>query len=366
MTNPLLYQIALTLLPGVGDTTAKKLVSYCQGVEAIFHQKKSHLMAIPDIGPKIAETIVNQTVLARAEEELKFIESNGISPLFYTDANYPKRLRECEDGPILLYTQGNINFNNQKVISIVGTRKITHYGRKITEQMIEGLAPLNCLVVSGLAFGVDITAHKACLQHNLPTVGIVAHGLDMMYPAQHRKYVDKMMENGGWATDFMSGSFPDKMFFPKRNRVIAGLADATLVIEAAEKSGTLITAELALGYQRDVLAVPGNVDQELSTGCNRLIRDNKAALVTGPQDVIDIMGWQTESKSPKILQPRLFVDLSAEEESLVNLLQKEGPMPIDSIGLKAGLTASKCSSMLFTLEFKGVIRALPGKIYQLA
>ncbi len=364
--NELLYRVALTLLPGVGDIYAKKLVSYCGGVEAVFKQKKQHLMAIPDIGAKMAEQILSSDVMQRAEEEVAFMEKKDITPIFYLDSNYPKRLRECEDGPVLLYTLGNTNFNNARILSIVGTRKITEHGAKITEQIVEELAATNCLIVSGLAYGVDITAHKAALQHNLPTVGIVAHGLDILYPELHRKYANKMMANGGIATDFMSGNQPDKMFFPRRNRIIAGLADATLVIEAAEKSGTLITAELAVGYNRDVFAVPGRVEDEFSIGCNKLIKQNKAALVTSGEDIINLLNWESKGNKKKSIQPRLFVDLTTEEEILVNVLKDNGTTPIDEIGFKAGLTPSKCSSLLFTLEFKGVVKALPGKRYELA
>ena len=322
--NELLYQVALTLLPGVGDISAKKLVAYCGGAEAVFKQKKQHLMAIPDIGPITAGLIAGQDVLHRAEEEVAFIEKKNITPIFYLDSRYPKRLRECEDGPVLLYTQGNTNFNNQRVLSIVGTRKATEYGTKITEQIVEALTPTGCLIVSGLAYGIDITAHKAALQNGLPTVGIVAHGLDLLYPSAHRKYVNKMLDNGGIATDFMSGTQPDKMFFPRRNRIIAGLADATLVIEAAEKSGTLITADLAVGYNRDVMAVPGNVFDEFSIGCNKLIRQNKAALVTNGDDIIAHMNWEPEGATKRNVQPRLFVELTTEEEALVAILKDNG------------------------------------------
>lgn len=364
--NELLYRIALTLIPGVGDTTAKKLIAYCKGVEGVFKEKKKALLAIPDIGPRTAELIVGQDVLARAEEEVEFIEKNNIIPLFYLDPTYPKRLKECEDGPVMLYTKGNTNFNNRRVLSIVGTRKPTNYGKKVTEQIVEDIAYLDCLIVSGLAYGIDITAHKAAMQHNLATVGVVAHGLDKIYPAAHRKYAERMLENGGWATDFISYTNPEQMFFPRRNRIIAGLADATLVIEAAEKSGTLITADLAVDYQRDVLAIPGNIDSELSVGCNKLIRENKAALVTSADDIINLLGWQPEDNRKKPIQPKLFVELTPEEELIVKLLQTEGPTGIDSVGLKAGLPASKCSSLLFTLEFKGMVKALPGKVYELA
>lgn len=365
MNTQLLYQIALTLMPGVGDTTAKKLIAYTGSAEAVFKQKKKHLLAIPDIGPKTADLITTEDVMARAEEELAFIEKNNINPIFYLDSNYPKRLRECEDGPILLYTQGNTNFNNNRVLSIVGTRKPTPYGTKLTEQIVETLAQTNCLIVSGLAFGIDITSHKAALKHSLQTVGIVAHGLDMLYPAGHAKYLKKMLDNGGIATDFTSGTFPDRMFFPRRNRIIAGLADATLVIEAAEKSGTLITAELAHGYNRDVLALPGNVDSEYSKGCNKLIKENKASLITSGEDIIKLLDWEDSDGTAKTVQPTLFVDLSADEQTLVDILRIAKTMPIDEIGFKANFPPSKCSSLLFTLEFKGVVKALPGKVYQL-
>lgn len=363
--DELVYRIALTLIPGVGDITAKKLIAYCGGVEPIFNRKKNHLIAIPDVGPILAKAILEQDVLKRAEEEVNFIVKNDVTPIFYLDANYPRRLKDCEDGPVMLYTQGNTDFNNLRVLSIIGTRKNTDYGKKITEQIVEQLAPVNCLVVSGLAYGIDVIAHRAALKHGLPTVGIVAHGLDSVYPAAHKNYVERMKEKGGWATDFVSGTFPDRMHFPRRNRIIAGLADATLVIEAAEKSGTLITADLAHGYNRDVFAVPGNIGQEFSTGCNKLIRENKAALVTSASDLITMLGWQTDEKKAKNIQPALFVDLNPEEQLLVDVLKESGLTPIDEIGFKSGLPPSKCSSLLFTLEFKGVVRALPGKVFEL-
>lgn len=363
--DELYYRIALTLIPGVGDITAKKLIAYCGGVAAIFTQKKAQLLTIPDVGPVLAKAIKEQNVLKRAEEEVNFISKNGITPIFYLDSNYPKRLKDCEDGPVMLYTQGDINFDNQRVLSIIGTRKNTDYGKKITEQVVEQLAPLGCLIVSGLAYGIDTISHREALKNNLPTLGVVAHGLDMVYPAQNRNMLEKMKANGGWCTDFISGTIPDRMNFPRRNRIIAGLADATLVIEAAEKSGTLITADLAHGYNRDVFAVPGNIGQEFSAGCNKLIRENKAALVTGAEDLVTMLGWQTDAKHAKNIQRSLFVELNPDEQLLVDVLKANGLTPIDEIGFKSGLPPSKCSSLLFTLEFKGVVRALPGKVYEL-
>ena len=281
----LLYQIGLTLLPGVGDVLGKKLVAYCGGVEEVFRQSRKSLEKIPGIGVKLVDSIVNQKVLFRAEEEIRFIEKYNITPLFYLDKKYPARLKNCDDGPIMLFFKGNADMNVARVVSMVGTRKATDYGKSVCEKIIEDLKAYGILVISGLAYGIDTCAHRAALEQNLMTVAVLGHGLDMIYPYLNRHLAEKMVDQGGLLTEFMSKTKPDRENFPRRNRIIAGLADATIVIEAAKTGGALITAEIANSYSRDVFSVPGRIGDPWSEGCNSLIKTNKAALVQRAADV---------------------------------------------------------------------------------
>lgn len=361
-----LYRIGLTLIPGIGDVLAKNLVSYCGSPEAVFREKRSKLLKIPGIGQVLSNMVSNADVLKYAEKELKFIEKYKITPLFYTDAAYPKRLKNCHDSPVVVYYKGNADLNAARVLSVVGTRNMTPYGRKQCESMIEELAAHDVLVVSGLAYGVDICAHRACLKHKIPTVGVLAHGLDKLYPATHRSVAEAMLKNGGLLTDFPSSTIPDKENFPKRNRIVAGMADATVVVESGKKGGSLITADIANSYNRDVFAFPGRTDDEFSEGCNRLVKANKAALVENASDILYMMGWQEhEKEKKKPVQKALFIDLSPDEEALVNVLKEKESAHIDDLCHKAGFSVSKVSAILLSLEFSGVIRSLPGKMYQL-
>lgn len=364
--NELLYQIGVTLLEGVGDITAKKLIAYCGGAEAVFTQKKSSLMKVPGIAEKFANKILSQDVLHMAEQEVENILKHNISPIFMTDKEFPNRLKHCDDGPILIYTKGNINFNAEKVISIVGTRNATEYGKEMCEKFVESLRDLDVLVVSGLAYGVDIYAHKAALKNGLSTVAVLAHGLDRLYPAVHKKTAEEMQESGGLVTDFMTGAVPDRENFPKRNRIIAGLSDATLVIEAGMPGGALITAELANSYNRDVFAVPGRIGDKYSEGCNWLINRNKAVLTTSIEEILYMMNWEVEEKGKKKkpVQKQLFVDLNDEQKLLVDILN-EGQLSIDNICLKAQMPMSKVAANLLDLEFSGVVASLPGKVFKL-
>ncbi len=369
MSNDLLYQISLTLLPNIGDVIGKKLVSYCGGVEAIFKEKKTNLLKIPGIGSKIVDGIVNQNVFRIAEAEIAFIEKHQITPLFYLDKAYPWRLKQCVDNPILLYTKGNLNLNAERILAVVGTRRITDYGKEITEKIVKEFAGDNqVLIVSGLAYGVDSAAHKAAVDAKIPTAGVLAHGLDRIYPAQNAALAKKMLENGGWVSDYKSGTNPDRENFPSRNRIIAGLADAVLVIEAAEKGGALITAEIANSYNRDVFAVPGRTTDLYSIGCNNLIRQNKAALVQGAGDIRYFMNWmQTDRnlKQPQSIQKSLFVELSANEKTIYDILSEKDGCGIDEICISSNLSISKAAEALLNMEFAGILRTLPGKIYRL-
>ncbi len=360
----LLHQIGITLIPGVGDINGRKLISHCGGVEAVFKERKEALLKIPGIGSATVNSIISQSVLKRAEEEIAFIEKHNISSLFYLDKSYPRRLGHCADAPMMVYYKGSADLNSQKVVSIVGTRMATDYGRRICNEIIEELATINVLVVSGLAYGIDTCAHKAALKNDIDTIGVLAHGLDRLYPADNRKLAKEMGSQGGLLTEFMSKTNPDRENFPKRNRVVAGLADAVIVIESAARGGALITAGIANSYNRDVFAVPGKLNDKYSEGCNMLVKTNRAALIQSAADVILMMQWQPESKKPS-KQRKLFVELSADEEIIVEILKEKQGVHIDNIVMKSGFTGSKIAALLLNLEFEGVVSCLPGKMYRL-
>lgn len=354
------------MVPGIGGILARNLIAYVGSIEGVFSEPLKSLVKIPGIGEVNARRLKNDTVFKRAEKELHFIEKNQIQALFYSDKNYPRRLKNCVDAPLLIYTKGNLKLDEEKVISIVGTRNATDYGKKVCEDLIQQFAErrYKILVASGLAYGVDIHAHKSALKYQIPTVGVVAHGLDKLYPSLHAETARKMMENGGLATDFPSGTKIDPPNFVRRNRIIAGLADATLVVESAEKGGALITAEIAMSYNRDVFAFPGRVGDTYSTGCNQLIRNNGATLIETIDDLEYFMGWENEPNQ-KVIQSSLFTELNPDEEKLVALLQKGGEMFIDQISADMAMPVSRTSAMLLNLEFKNVLVALPGKMYKL-
>lgn len=364
MDENLKYKIAISLIPHIGDLRAKRLISYCGSAEAVFSEKKAALEKIPGIGEANAKAVLTQKVFERVDQEIKFIEKNKITPLFYLDKEYPKRLTHCEDSPVLLYFKGKANLNSEKIISIIGTREATDYGKQLCEKLIADLTPYNPIIVSGLAYGIDICAHKAAMDNNLTTVCGLGHGLDKIYPAVHRTYAEKMLENGGWLSDFTSGTTPDRENFPRRNRIVAGMSDATIVVESKVGGGSLITADIANSYNRDVFAFPGRVNDECSVGCNNLIKQNKAALIQSAADIIYIMGWEQKLKNAPI-QKQLFVELKPEEEILVNLLKEKDSVNVDDICLFAKMPMSKVSSLLLTLEFSGIVKSLPGKRYRL-
>lgn len=359
------YRIALTLLDGVGSVTARNLVSYCGSVEGVFSEKKKNLEKIPGIGPLTAEKIIQHNTFERAEKELTFIERHEIKPLFYLDKDFPSRLKNCTDAPILLYYKGTADLNHHRMIAIVGTRNASDYGKQMTEKISEELKACDVIIVSGLAYGIDITAHKASIKNEIPTIGVLGHGLDRIYPAIHKPTAEKMMEQGGLLTEFITGTKPDKENFPQRNRIVAGMCDAVLVIEAAKSGGALITAEIANSYNRDVFAIPGRTNDTYSAGCNHFIRINKAALAESAADIAHMMNWNAEKRdSEKPKQRQLFVELNEEESLLANVILQNGKTHIDWITSSVALPVSKISATLLNLEFKGVIKALPGKMYE--
>jgi len=343
---------------------AKNLISYCGGVDQVFKAKRTQLMKIPGIGEKIANSVVSFKAFEKAEQEVGFIEKHKVKPLFYLHDNYPSRLKQVEDAPVMLYYLGNGDLNNAKIVGIVGTRKASDYGKTCTEELINGLAETGCLILSGLAFGIDIQAHRSALKYNLPTVGVLAHGLDRIYPAIHTATAKKMIDNGGLLTEFMSGSIPDRENFPKRNRIVAALCDVLVVVETAERGGAMITAELANGYNKDVASFPGRVNDEYSKGCNKLIKANKATLVTNTEDLYYLMGWNSSKPIPKI-QQSLPLDLSMDDLAIYEFIKSKTKVAIDEIAFFFQVDSSNLSLQLLEMEFKGHIRTLPGKVYEL-
>jgi len=363
--NALLYQIAITLLPGVGDINARKLIAYTGGPEAVFTEKPEKLAKIPGFGGATIELIKNNRhVLARAEAEMDFIQKFSIKHFFFTESGYPERLKHCADSPVLIFANGNPDLNAPKIVSIVGTRKATDYGKEICRKLVAGLAELDVLIVSGLAYGIDTCAHKSAIDEGLSTVGVLAHGLDRIYPALNKPMALRMMEQGGLVTEFLSETNPDRENFPKRNRIIAGLADATMVVEAGSRGGALITADIANSYNRDVFAVPGRLGDLMSEGCNHLIKTNRAALVQSAADVCYIMGWDKQPKK-KAVQRSLMLNLDDDQQAVVDILKEHGDCSLDKIYLTSGIQLSKIASALLNLEFEGIVKCLPGKIYRL-
>jgi len=364
LTELLLYRIGITLIPGVGDVNGKKLISYCGSPEAVFREKRKALMKIPGIGEATVNSILSQKVLERAEKEITFIEKYSIQPLYYTDKEYPVRLKHCVDSPIMLYYKGNADLNAERVVGIVGTRRATEYGKESCKKIVEGLADTDALIISGLAYGIDTCSHKAALDNNLKTVGVVAHGLDRIYPSDNKSLAKRMQNGGGIITEFLSETNPDRENFPQRNRIIAGMVDALVVVESAKRGGALITADIANSYNRDVFAVPGGINKKFSEGCNLFIKTNRAALIQSADDIKYIMRWETESKKPP-KQRKLFIELKDDEQVIVDILKDMEQAGIDYLVANSGLTPSKVASALLNLEFEGIVRSLPGKIYKM-
>ena len=361
--NQLLYTLAFQNVSKIGDITAKKLIQHCGSAEAVLKEKKSNLLKIDGIGSIILNDLKSERHLIEAEAEIKFIRDNNISCHYFTEDSYPERLKQCIDGPILLFQSGNINLKNQHIISIVGARKITTHGIAVCEKLVEQLAPYNPIIVSGFAYGTDITAQKAALKHNLQTIGCLAHGLNQIYPKVHKKYVADIEKHGGFFTDFWSSSDFDRKNFLKRNRVIAGLSEATIVIESAEKGGSLVTADIANSYNREVFAVPGRITDSQSVGCNNLIKMQRAHLLSQPEDVPYILNWQLETKD-KPVQKKLFVELESDEKVIFNFLNDNGKELLDIIALRCQMPTFKVASILLNMELKGVVRPLPGKQFE--
>ncbi|MBE9601739.1 DNA-processing protein DprA [Pedobacter sp. MC2016-24] len=360
----LLHQIGLTFIGSVGHVTARHLLEHFGSAEAVFKANLKQLREIPGVGPIIAGQIKNTDALVQAAKQLHFIEKHQVQVLFYTDSSYPYRLRNCADAPVLLYYKGTADLNHPRVISVVGSRKATAYGRMLCAELAENLAAYDVLIVSGLAYGIDVAAHKESLLQQIPTVGVLAHGLDRIYPAVHQPVAHKMVLHGGLLTEFPLNTIPDKENFPKRNRIIAGIADATIVVEATEKGGALITAELANSYNRDVYAFPGRTTDACSQGCNFLIKTNRAGLINHARDLVYQLGWEPVKPRQQLQQLQLPVNLSTDEGKIVEIL-KDSAMAIDKLAIQSGIQQSKLTMHLLNLEMRGILTSLPGKTYQL-
>jgi len=370
INQDLLYRIGITLVKGIGNITAKQIIENLDDIAVLFTEKKHILERLTGLSRRIINEIHQPDVLKRAEKEIRFIERSSIIPLFITDPAYPARLKECVDAPVMLYFRGTADLNAEKMISIVGTRNSTVYGKEITDQMVHDIkeAYPASVIVSGLAYGIDIAAHRAAMREELATIGILAHGLDRIYPVIHRAAAKEMLNTGGLLTDFISETNPDRQNFVKRNRIVAGISDCTVVVESAKKGGALITANIADSYNRDIFAFPGRIGDKYSEGCNSLIKSNKAALITSAQDIFREMNWSDppEVGQKQAVQRILFPELNPEEQSVVDILAKAGSMQLNLLAIELDLPVSRLSVILFELEMNGLVRCKPGGMYSLS
>lgn len=365
MLNELLCRIALTMVPNVGAVHARTLIDQYGDACAVFKSKKSLLEKTEGIGYVRAKSIKSFNDFNRAEEEIAFTQKYKIEPLFLTDEKYPRRFLNCYDPPTIVYYKGSANLNSSKMLAIVGTRINTDYGKQVTEQLVKDLSALDVVIVSGLAFGIDAIAHKTALQYGMATVGVVGHGLDTIYPSQHTSLAKEMILQGGLLTEFMSKTKPDKHHFPIRNRVVAGITDATIVIETSIKGGSMITAEMANSYNRDVFAIPGKITDSKSAGCNYLVKSNKAILLTDANQLIETLGWEEKKKKPAKIQRDLFINLTDDEKCVIEVLKEKEMMPVDELHYKSRLSSSALAAAVLNLEFQALISSLPGKNYKL-
>ncbi len=364
MSDELVYQVALELIPGVGNRGSKQLISYLGSASNVFNTSVSKLKKIPGVGEKLTQTLLSHKNLNDAEKVIKNAHQIGTHIHHYTNDSFPERLKHVPDAPNLLFTKGSGDLNPKRAIAVVGTRKATAYGKRITDKIVSDLQALKTTVYSGLAYGIDIQAHKACLKQGTPTFAVLAGGIDRVYPSIHKKYAEQMLANGGLVTESIPGTVPERHLFPSRNRIIAGITDATIVVEAAEKGGALITAHIADSYDKVVFAVPGELGKHYSEGANRLIATQKALIYTKVEDLVYHLNWDL---APDKVQPAEELDLSEDERSIYDIMTKaEAPIEIDLIAIKSGIPINKVASDLLSMEFKNLVRSFPGKKFGLA
>jgi len=366
--DELRYRISIGLIPKIGPVTARKLIAACGSAEGVFREKRANLSRIPGIGKRMTDQVMQFKSFERAEKEVEYIVRHGIRPLFYMEDDYPSKLNNCEDAPLMLFVKGSINLERSRILSIVGTRSPTEYGRQFTASLTEALARHHpdVIVVSGLAFGIDICAHRAALKGGLDTVAVLGNGLGTVYPSLHRDTARQIVEKGALISEFLHDEKPESPNFVKRNRIIAGISDATLVVESGRKGGALITADIAFSYNRDVMAVPGRVGDKASEGCNYLIKSNRAALVEDLAGIEYLLGWQRTEEQPVSVQKEMFLSVDDEEKTMMELLQGMDRLTVDELSLRSHMPVSRASSLLLNLELKGLVRSLPGKSYTLS
>ena len=358
-------RIALRCLPGVGDIVYKNLIANCESAREVLNDNAALLSKVPGAGKTAFNRSQLKESLLRADREIAFMEKNKVTPWFYLDAAYPKRLKWCDDAPVILYTQGNFKFDGRPLLAMVGTRNATSYGLEFCEDFIRDLVPYSPVIVSGLAYGIDIKCHREAMKMGLSTLALVGHGLDRLYPSLHTRDANRMKEQGAIISEFMSGVKPDRENFPKRNRIVAGMCDAVLVVEANIKGGALITAKIANSYNREVFAVPGRLGDAFSSGCNHLIKSNKASMITGVKDLEYMLNWE-KLESRTSVQRELPLDLSAEEELVLKELNSAGgTLELSELSHHCEIGISKALQILLKLELKGLIISNPGKIYKL-
>lgn len=364
MTEEHFHLMALLKIPLVGPKTARQMIAYCGSAQQVFLEKKSSLGKIPSVGPKIIDAISSEKVFKMAESDIRFLDKNAIRILSYLDTDYPKRLKHHDDAPLLLYVKGNASLNASRTVGIVGTRQPTAYGRQCTLDLVTQLKPYNIQIISGLAYGVDALAHQQSIAEGMETLAIMGTGIDSIYPPANQSIAHKIQENGALITEFAIGTKADRENFPLRNRIIAGLSDVIVVVQSAEKGGSLITVEYANEYNKDVFAYPGRISDPMSAGCNKIIKINKAHLLQSAADIAYIMRWDiNDSKAGK--QQVLFLDLNEQESLLVECLKEQEEATVDWIHYKTKMTLSDLASTLLSLEFKGLVSSLPGKKYSL-
>ena len=360
------YLIALTSIPKIGPILAKNLISYCGSVEAVFDESFRNLVKIPGIADTLAKSIRNAEVLASAKKNVDVCNKKGIRLLSFYEDEYPQRLKHYKDAPILLYTKGNIDFNPKRTVAVIGTREATAYGIDMAEKIVKGLRSYEVQIISGMAYGIDIRAHRVSIREGMSTLGVLGHGLDMMYPPTHKSVADKMLDLGGLVSEFGLGKGPDREHFPMRNRIIAALSDAVVVIESKKRGGSMITADLAFQYNKDVFALPGRVGDDFSEGCNVLIKSQKAALLQSAEDIAYVMMWEKDNATSPAVQRPLFIDLDALQKLIYELLKKHIELSVDEISYALKKKGSQLASTLLEMELMGVIKTLPGNRVRLS
>ena len=360
-----IHELALAASDGVGSVLAKRLLEHFGSAEHVFSATKKELTKVEQITRKAVDSLLGKQGYKRAENEIGYIVDNEVRVYSILDADYPFRLRNLPDPPVLLFVRGNVELNQYRTVAIVGTRRATDYGRKLVNELVEGIQGLHTCIISGLALGVDGYAHQAALDCELPTIGVLGHGVDRIYPGQHRQLAKAMLENGGIISEFFSNTHPDRENFPRRNRIISGLSEAVIVIESKQHGGSMITADIANGYNRDVFAFPGRITDEYSEGCNYLIRTNRAYLITGAADLAAIMNWEIPNTAKKniTIQKPMFADLTEEEQKVINTIAAKGKVGIEELSVLLNIPVSQLAVTLLNLEIKGIAIAAPGKVY---